>query len=362
MYFYPNNRRDYIYVHLYFFWLVISVIRGIFVAENYWEYKQLIAGTLALSVPVFVYVFSIPQITQKTLKLWIKIALPLFVAVFFFIERDSYHYYLGPVMLLACFLPIVPRKWKIIFLALLILMLVADLGGRSQVIKSAVVLMLGLAYLLSKYIKNGLYKIIHWICYIAPIVILFLAINGIFNPFQTMAEKADGQYVQKPKSASAEDEEDIAADTRSLLYEEVIQSAVKNDYIWTGRTPARGNDSWLFGHFLAEELQTGKYERHGNEICHTNVFTWLGLIGVILYAFIYLKSSYLSVYRSNNIWMKLLGIHIAFRWAYGWVEDFNELDIMNVSLWMMIAMGYSEKFRAMDDQQIKRWVQTILSK
>lgn len=362
LYFHPDNTKDYRIVQIYFLWLIISIVRGIFAVENYWETKQLIEASSALAVPIFVYVFSIPEITQKTLHLWIRIALPAFAILIFFVDREAYHFYLGPVLLLSCFLPIIPKKWRIVFLGLLVVMMFADWGARSQVIKATIALMISIAYLLSKYIKTALLKVVHWTCYIAPIIVLYLAISGIFNPFQAMTEKADGKYVQESRITGVEGEEDIAADTRTAIYEEVIESAVKNDYVWQGRTPARGNDSWIFGRYSAEELKTGKYERHANEICHTNVFTWLGLIGVILYGLIYLKSSYLSVYKSNNIWMKLLGLYTAFRWAYGWVEDFNMFDIMNISLWMMIAMGFSEKFRQMDDQQFKEWVQKIFEK
>ena len=51
-YFYPGNRKDYWIVHIYFLWMITGVIRGVFTAENYWEYKQLVVGTLHLSLPV----------------------------------------------------------------------------------------------------------------------------------------------------------------------------------------------------------------------------------------------------------------------------------------------------------------------
>jgi hypothetical protein len=301
---------------------------------------------------------------RKVLSLWVKIAIPVFFAAFFFIDRGKCHYYLGPALLLSCFIPVVPKKWKVILLFLLGLMMVVDLGARSQVIKSVVTFMIGAAYLLSKFLKPFLLKVAHWVCYIAPVVILYLAINGVYNPFQSMAENASGKYIET-RNEALEHDEDIADDTRTHIYEEVIESAVKHDYIWHGRTPARGNDSWVMIGIWKEigmDPVNGKYERHENEVCHTNVFTWLGLIGVIMYGLIYLKSSYLSVYRSNSFYMKLLGVFIAFRWAFGWMEDMNNFDISNVSLWMMIAMGFSEDFRRMNDQQFKEWIVKIFAK
>ena len=362
LYFAPDNWKDYRIVQFYFVWMIIGVVRGIFVAENYWEGKQLFEGSVALSLPIFVYVFSIPEILKNTLRLWIKIALPMFILFILVSDRESYHCYLGPVLLLSCFLPIIPKKWIYIFLSLLFLMMVVDLGARSQVIKSAVALLISAAYLLSKFFSPRLLHIVHWICYIVPIILLYLGITGIFNPFQALSDGADGKYTQESKIAGIEGEEDIAADTRTFIYVEVIESAVRHQYIWHGRTPARGNDSWTFGAFSAEELQTGKYERHANELCHPNVFTWLGLIGTVLYSLIYLKSSYLALYKSNNIWIKLLGVFIAFRWAFGWIEDDNLFNIMNIAIWMMIAMGFSEQFRKMSDLEFKNWVLKIFEK
>ena len=363
-YFFPNNIRDYRIVRFYFFWLLLSIIRGYFVAENYYENKQLIDGSLYLSVPLFIYVFSIPEILQKTLRFWVKFSIPVLLAIFYLTPIGSFHYSLGPALLLCCFYPIVPKKWMIIFLVLIALMMVVDLGARSQVIKSTVTLMIGVAYLCSNFLKPLMLKMIHWVCYITPIILLYLGINGIFNPFESFSKNAEGVYIQTYSDEDMGDE-DISADTRTHIYVEVIESAVKNNYIWHGRTPARGNDSWMMisiWEAMGMSPVTGKYERHANEVCHPTVFTWLGLIGMILYGLMYLKSSYLSVYKSNNIWMKLLGLYIAFRWAFGWIEDMPGFDISTIMLWMMIAMGFSERFRQMNDQQFNDWVQKIFAK
>ncbi|WP_295913157.1 hypothetical protein [uncultured Alistipes sp.] len=171
----------------------------------------------------------------------------------------------------------------------------------------------------------------------------------------------EGKYIEKRIIKGEVINEDLSDDTRTFIYEEVITSAIRHRYVLFGRTPARGNDSAWFGAYNAEELNTGKYERHSNEVCHPNVFTWLGLIGMLMYSFLYLKSSYLAVYCSNNLFMKLLGVFIAFRWAYGWIEDFNSFQIMSISIWMMIAMGFSASFRQMNNNMFKTWIRSIFN-
>lgn len=358
-YFNPVNKKDYCIAKIYFLWMIIGVIRGCFVAENYWEWKQLVEGTFALSLPLFIYIFSDPHILQKTLRMWFKYAIALFFIVFFWIlTPDSYHFYLAPLLLIACFLPILRKKWRYITFALLVLMIFADFGARSQMIKATIAILMSVAYVFSQYVTPKIIKIGLWLCYILPIVVLYLGISGQFNIFEDLS-KNQGKYVKTKIVNGERIEEDLSADTRTFIYEEVILSALRHNYVLWGRTPARGNDSIAFGAYSAENLGTGKYERFANEVCHPNVFTWLGLIGMILYSLLYFKSSYLAVYHSNNLFMKLLGVFIAFRWAYGWIEDFNRFDIMNISIWMMIAMGFSASFRKMDNSEFRYWIKGI---
>jgi len=351
-YFRPDNIKDYRLVLVYLLWLLVGIIRG-FVemdemgdAADKWRWQNFILTSFALVLPIFVYVFSIPEILQKTLKIWFTFALFVFAGLMFTLSTSAYHFYLGPVLLMACFLPILPKRWKIILAGLLFLMIFINFTARSQVIKAGIALMISFAYIMSKYLSKRFFGLVHWICYIVPIILLYLGIAGIFNVFRFGEELNLGEVK----------EEKLSTDTRSGLYYEVITSAVKHNYIWQGRTPARGNDTELFS---KDYYNT---ERFDNEFCHPNVFTWLGMIGVILYSLIYLKSSYLAVYKSNNIWIKLLGLYIAFRWFFGWIEDINHLTIMSISLWMMIAMGFSEQFRQMNNEEFKEWAVGVFQK
>jgi len=348
----PGNKSNYRIIGIYLLWMLTAgAIRGGFVAETREEMMDLITGIALSTIPIIAYVMSSPKMLWKTLHLWIWFALPLFIVYYSWkIPLSSYQFFFGP-MFLICFIPILPNKWKIILSVIVLIMFAGDFGARSQSLKAAVVILICMGYYFRRWIPVMFYHAVHWLCYIGPVIILYFAITGVFNPLEKMEDyQNDALY---------EGEEDLTADTRSYLYEETIQSAVKNDYIWCGRSLARGNDSWVFEAFTDEQLKTKRYERYGNEWCHPNVFTWLGLIGVILYALMYLTSSYLALYKSNNIWMKFLSLFIAYNWMWGWLENCLEFNILNIGLWMMIAMGFSEEFRAMSDKEIETWVKSL---
>ena len=65
------NNKEYNIIHFFLLWSLVCIVRGIFVAENYWEYKSLSWGTLCLCLPLFCYIFENPYILQKTIKLWL---------------------------------------------------------------------------------------------------------------------------------------------------------------------------------------------------------------------------------------------------------------------------------------------------
>ncbi|MGY6648828.1 hypothetical protein [Wenyingzhuangia sp. IMCC45574] len=347
-------------LRLYFLWVFIGIIRGVGVVNGYWEWKQFFSGVFALCLPVFIYVFSVPWLLSNTLKIWLKYGLILFYFVYSWLaHKGVYQFFLGPVFIIACFLPIVPtRKWKVILFFTLLLLVVSGIDARSQVIKPLVALLVSAGYIWSRYISEKVLKLAFWLLVFTPIILLYLGISGQFNIFRDIGSDKRN-YMGGDNTERRLDINDATIDTRTFIYEEVILSAIEHDYWLIGRTPARGNDSKIFGKEQARVLGTSKFERHKNEVCFPNIFTWLGLVGVILYCAIYLKSAYLAVYRSNSLFLKLAGVFVAFHFTFGWVEDINNFDILSISIWMMIAMGISSDFRNMTDAEFKKWFQTI---
>lgn len=355
------KKNDYFFVTCFLVWTLIGTIRGFFIADNYWEFKNLISGLLCCLLPAMTFIFS-PRVLLKFYRLWIKICIPAFFLFYLWmVTPGEVNFYLGPVFVIGCFLPYMPQKWKIIVGFLLVFMLVADLGGRSQVLKAFLAICISLLCIFRKFVSDKMLRLAHWLCYISAIVLLVLGITGTFNIFTDMGSNS-GKYVEKKVVNGEQVEDDLAADTRTFIYVEVLQSALKNDYVLCGRSLARGNDSDWFGSSMAEDLKTGKYERYQNELCHLNIFTWLGVIGMLLYSLIYFRSSFLAVYRSNSYFLKLIGVFIAFHWAYGWVEDTTNFDILNISLWSAIGMGLSSQFRAMTDKDFVEWFGAIFKK
>ena len=348
-------------LNLYLFWLFFNIIRGAYIAEGYWEWKALIGTSITLLLPVVLYVFADADRLRKTLGAWFRWIIPLFfLFLIWLFNSGAYHYCLAPIFVFGIFTPIIPKRIRWLFITVLIVsVFIRFYDARSQVIKAAVGVLFAIAFFCRRYITSGMIKLGYLVCYVVPVVLLYLGISGTYNVFENVSEDEEGKYTSERMVNGELVENDLSSDTRTFIYQEVITSAVRHNYVIWGRTPARGNDSEAFGSFTAEELGTGKYERGGNELCHPNVFTWLGLIGMTMYSLFYMRSSWLCLFRSRSRCMKFVGLFVAFHWAYGWVEDMVRFQIDNLALWMMIAMGLSKQFRAMTDKEFIAWIRGI---
>jgi len=332
-------------------------VHGILIAENYWDWKNLIAHAMALFIPIVAYAATNHNLMQYMLRFYITYTLPLFLVFAFMVTPDAYGFYLVPISFLMLFFPVLTTRWKLGLLAITLFVITADLGARSNVIKFIVPVLFSLIYYGRIFISKTLLEQLRKLLFIAPVLLFSLAVTDTFNIFK-MQDYIDTEYSIVGVNADGEAMDDnLKADTRTFLYVENLYSAEKHDYWVMGRSPARGYDSLWFG----ADDPTGRWERAGCEVAILNIFTWTGIVGVLLYLMVFYRASYLAINYSNNTFSQILGLFVAFRWMYAWVEDINYFTLTTVFLWMLIGLCYSKSFRAMNNKEVTSWVQGIFN-
>lgn len=345
-------------VNLYLIWNVICIIRGCFVAEIYWDWKNLINTGFGMLIPVMCYAFTSPQFNRILLRNLIKYSGVLFLLVLFPLRSsDRPGRFLTFFYLFMICISILPRKWKILTLGVVLFSCFYDLDARSNVIRAVVALFIGLLFYYRGHVCKY-FKVIQRYVPFIPIFLFVLATLNIFNIFKM--DDYMGEYTVGKMVDGKEEDVSLTADTRTFLYKEVIASSIKNSHVVWGRTPARGYESFWFDFSELQAIGIRPSERHGTEVSVLNVFLHTGLIGLVLYFLVFYYSSYLAIFRSCNIYIKLIGLFVIFRWCYGWIEDFNQLDINYAMLWMFIAMCYSNQYRSMTDSQFKDWLLSVI--
>jgi hypothetical protein len=347
--------KDLFYLKIYLLYVLISFIRGVFIAEGYWDWKNLLSSTMSLFIPILAYATHSSNFLKYIIRNYIFYTAPLFLVLQFYIGRDEFGFFLAPFSYMLLFIPILPFRWKILLIVITLYVIFSDLGARSNVIKFSVPLLFSLIYFFRNYLNTKILNIVRLGIVSLPLLFFGLAVSDTFNFFNPFGDDKVALIDKKRDFHGNMVEDDLTIDTRTFLYVEVLSSAKKYNSWFLGRSPARGNFSESFG-----EVDMGKRnERQSNEVSILNYFTWLGLIGIGLIFVIFYQASNLAINYSNNIFSKIMGLFIAFKWAFAWIEDVNNFQIQHIYLWLFIGFSYSRTFRQMSNIQMKNWVLSI---
>ncbi|GLB48662.1 hypothetical protein [Neptunitalea lumnitzerae] len=355
-----TKKKEVWVINLFLFCVVASFVHGIVISENYWDWKQLMRNFMIFLLPITVYSYSNPELLVKTLKFWLKYGLALFPVFFLFVGTEAYGKYLLPISFLMLFFPKVPRVWKLIGLGVILFLIIIAPDSRSNVIKFVVPLGFSLLLFLKGAVLKNILVLGRVVFLSLPFVLFALAASGIFNVFN-MSEYLGGISEDAVIINDEGREQSLLNDTRTFLYIEEISSALKNDYWLFGRSMARGYDTVSFakfGNIMQEE--TNRNERPSSEVSILNIFNYFGIVGVLLYFFIFVAASYYAISKSNNKYIKLIGLYVSFRWAYAWVEDFNSFDLNYFLLWVIVGICFSVAYRGMTNREFENWLNSIL--
>lgn len=346
-------------IHCFVLLLMINAVYGVFMTENYWDWKMLVSNLMVFSLPFACYVYANPGILIKTLRVWLKYSWIILFLLFPFLSSDAFGRYLVPFSFLSLFFALLNRKYVILVIIAYAITIILGSASRSDMLKFSVTFALGLSFLLMGYTTffMRLLRILTISFYISPIILFILGVTGVFNIFKMDEELGlDGKYTM----SSGDQEINALTDTRTFLYVEEISSAINNKYVIQGRSIARGYDSSWFGDAVDKDLGVKRGERGSCETSILNVFNYFGLIGVFIYMWVFLSASYMALKRSKNIFVPIVGTYVAFRWMFAWVEDFSKFDLNYLFLWIMIGICFSPWYRRMTNDEFKKWIKMII--
>lgn len=348
-------------------WIVITGIRSVFIAEGIDQWTFILTFFPAMISFVMVYYLDDFSLFKKINNSWFKFAPLLCLVLFPFMEYDAVGYFLPLLLIPLLFVSIIPSKskWILLVLSLIIIIISYNSGARSHVLKFIFALLFGW----SLYFKSSPFYVnsLKWgrvVFLVAPILLFILGTFNVFNVFNLKEYVSEDYTYETIDKSGNRSEASLADDTRTFLYQEAIFSAIKGEYIMFGRTFAHGYDSYF---------QVGRSEEAGKrvtsntaervaEVAIVNTFTWMGLVGVVLYFFVFVKATGLAIYHSKNIYIKVVGLYLSFRWMYGFVEDFQMLDISMLTLWMLFAICFSNNFRDLTNKQISSYIYSVFKR
>lgn len=246
---------------------------------------------------------------------------------------------LYPISLFLLILPYVTKKTKILILTVAIISLFYDISVRSNVFLLGGTLVFLCIYYISKNSVVLKYRRLIWsIFLILPLVLLLLGVLGKYNIFKEIMSSDIHIEVSGSKNRS-----NYLTDSRTMVYVDVLNSI-------------DGIDGWLLGYSPVSKIKTGmsknnsdyKMGRNSTECGFLNILYYYGFIGIICFLVIIIYSSYLGLFKSNNKLVMMIGLYVAFKFFFMFLEE----PSISMTTYFAIGLCLNSSFREMSDQQI----------
>ena len=339
---------------LWLFWNIFSLIRGGFLASDYWDWKFLFFSSLSFSLIPLVFFFGKDLIITKTtfnfvLKYLFQFGF-LLIPLTLISNEELYSRLMIPISLFILFIPYLKLRWKLLIIIVAITSILMIVGFRSNIIKSGFSLLLLLIFYFQSYIKQIWLRLIHLSLFAIPIVLLILAVTDTYNIFAKSSEESEDSYTTTNKFG---DEESLMIDTRTFLYVDIFTTLENSGNWWIGEGAAGSYHSDLF----YDDGGAIQGKRFGSEVGILNILLRNGIIGVLLYFLLLFTVSFIAIQQSANVLSKMIGLFIAFRWTYSFVEEFTQYDLNFFFFWIAIGLVSSINFRRMTDNEIIKYLE-----
>lgn len=328
----------------------INFFRSLFLANDYWDYKYLFFS--AVPFILITLVFFIGNNIQQTAIVFKFVLKYLFSFGFLLIpltlvtNPELYSRIMIPGSLFILFIPFVEFRYKVLIIVVALTSIFIEVNFRSNIIKISFSILLLLIYYFN--LNYRFFTILNAILLALPFILFSLGVSGKFSIFDEMAKNSDFQIETNVQSG-----ETFADDSRTFLYEEVLQSIIYDGNFLIGSGYTKGYDSVLI------EVTAGSSRRNKRYDCEVGVLNILmqsGLLGVLLYFLLLFKVSFMAIKHSSNRLSKMLGLYISFRWLLSFIEEFTEYDLNFYFFWLAIGLVCSNDFRSMNDKEITSWI------
>jgi hypothetical protein len=175
-----------------------------------------------------------------------------------------------------------------------------------------------------------------------PLILAILGASGIFNVYQVADQSKDLMTFSREEGNIS-----LGHDSRTGVYTDAFNAIVDNDAYLFGISPAGYHKT-----FLADKYSILRKGRLNTEVGILLYLMRGGLIFVLIVSLIHYYAAYYAINKSNNMLSKSLGIFIAFRYLFLFIEGAHTFTLYSISIFMVIGLCFNEYFRSLTDSQV----------
>ena len=319
--------------------IFISVFRSMFNTFRIFSWKEtLISPYVGLSL--FPILFLIIGINHRYFY-WVNRILLLYTVLVFifsllFIKYFELQFFiLMPLFYIIVTYPLESPKVRVLTLIITITVIATSLTNRAGLMRLSISYLIVIIYyfILKMRVSKKLINVIVFLILTIPFYLLYLGISGKNVFTMVLGENNQVKYGQ----------ENLKADTRTFLYVDVFRDL-------------KINNSFIFGKGINAGYASDNFETFNRLMAEVGFLQMLlktGILGFILYISLIVSAIFKALNKSNNLFIKYLGLLLAGYVVMFFIENVILFNILNIIIWIAVGMCHSKELRELNDQEIR---------
>lgn len=348
MFYISDNKILKFFFKIYFIYYSLNIILSIFSSQSYFQYKYIFISFIPQIIFVLFFLFGfLFENIKKILKIYSLILFPIgFFLIFlnFYEIKSFYPRLFLPLSYLLLFFPYFNRINKTCFIIFSLIILFVDTSHRTGILSIVFSSFLIILYYLN--IKNTKFYLFSFYNFIfAPLFFIMLYFIFRIDIFE---------YASNFFLINSNIQSNIFSNTRTFLYYEVFNQLYSNNWFLFG---GGAHASYISDFFSKNLLPSARliYEegRFSSEIGFLNLVLKSGVIGFLIYSFIFFYSSFIGIVDSKNILSKIISLKVIFSWFLLFIEIPGGVNLNYYFIYIFIGLILSKKLRYLSDFEIR---------
>nr|WP_294930719.1 hypothetical protein [uncultured Flavobacterium sp.] len=340
------------YIYLFIIYNLIVLLRGLFDAQSIEDWKSMFSNVLPLYLVTHfsLYIALYPAFVIDTIRTFLTYGLLLCLLIYVIEPELSINFIksLSPIYFIILIIPYLDKKNGILIITVAAIFFFSVFTNRANMLNIIIAFVIVSTFIWRK--KKWIFATIQTFRFVLlalPPVFLVLGLSGIFNVF-LIGESLSWVVVDEKKES-----QDLLIDSRTAIYNDVFGELERQDSFLFGLGASGKTKTSLTDISYADFDVIYKEGRRGTESGMLNYIQWGGIIGGLLYFLLFIKASYLGVYKSKNWFCIMIGLWVAFKGMFSFIEDRNFFSISTIFIFLAISLCMSKKIRSLKDNEIK---------
>lgn len=332
-------------------YLVLGFLKLMFgEPSGIWPWQRFVAASCCIFFGI-IFILLNEKCRRDVFRLYWKWLPVIFLGTFIF-NANEMVYPMAFLIFCLCFHRFMPKNKRYTSYFILAMVLIFSMYQRIDYITVLIPLSLIFLYNVVRSMRIKRLNLFFSILFLTPFFLLYLGFTNKFNILNMES------YMGKYESSKAGK---VTDDTRTFLYEEAYTSAISNGYVYFGRTPYYGYDSYFASMRNGNSYTaSGAYAQRISEVGIINIYTMFGVFGVVLFALFYWYEGHKGLV-SQNAFLKCLAIWVVFFWIESWISHLWGIPSSNYFiLYLVIAMINDKHLRNMNEKQITVYMKRLM--